>query len=184
MDDKYKSLVEKNNLYKKILNSLPNFFAYKNIDGVYELVSEEADKLYKGKFSTIAGKSIDEIYTKEAAADVRELDKEVIDKGEPINTIFDAETVDGIITIDSTRIPIYDDLKVYVQSFNAIYYEDCVALDTDAIASKVSGSWQVNLERSNIIVGDLGFANDDDWEWTTTVIPSAGSRSDVADDAN
>lgn len=78
----------------------------------------------------------------------------------------------------------YDQLSPYVQSFDATYYEDCVALDTDAIASKVSGDWQVNLERSNTIVGDTGFAGSDDWEWVTTTVPSAGSRADVTDDAN
>lgn len=109
MDEKYKSLNEKNKLYKKILNSLPSFFAYKNMDDVYEIVSKDANKLYEHKFDTLEGKSIDQIYTKKGARDVRELDKEVIEKGVPINTIFDAETENGIITMDSTRIPIYDD---------------------------------------------------------------------------
>ena len=109
MDEKYKSLIEQNKLYKKIIKSLPDFFAYKNVDGVYELVSEAADQLYKGKFATIEGISIDELYSKEAAKDVKKLDEAVIKKGESIHSIFDAETINGIISLESTRTPVYDD---------------------------------------------------------------------------
>ena len=75
---------------------------------------------------------------------------------------------------------VYDDIAVYVQSFDAAYYADCVLGDTDPIATKVSGDWQVTLEKAG--TGDTNV--DDEWEWVTTVVPSAGSRDNVVDDDN
>ena len=109
MEEKYKSLLEKNKLYRKILKTLPDFFAYKNIDGVYEVVSKEVDELYKDRFDTVEGKTIDEIYSKETAKDVREIDQEVVDKKEVVTAIYEVESSNGIITMDTTRSPIFDD---------------------------------------------------------------------------
>lgn len=72
----------------------------------------------------------------------------------------------------------WGELEAYVSSFADDYYEDTDTGDTVALASLVSGDWQVTLEKD----GD-GTAATDEWEWTTTVIPSAGSRTDVSDDA-
>jgi PAS domain S-box-containing protein len=104
-----KKLEEKNKLYKKILKTLPDYFAFKNAKGVYEIVSHEVDDIYKDKFPTIEGKSIYQIYTQDEIKDVLALDKEAIDKGETVQSILDTVTDKGTVTLDSIRTPIYDD---------------------------------------------------------------------------
>lgn len=109
MDQKYKSLLEQNKLYKKLLKSVPDFLAYKNIDGVYEFVSDSVNTLYQNKFDTIEGKSIEEVYSTKALKDIADLDREVLESQNPVHSIFEAETDLGPITLDSTRTPIFDD---------------------------------------------------------------------------
>ena len=72
-------------------------------------------------------------------------------------------------------------LEDYVQSFDDTYYEHTDPTDTTTLATLSNGDWTVTLEKD----GD-GTANSaaDDWEWVSSTVPSAGSRSDVTDDDN
>ncbi|MBI9010197.1 MAG: response regulator [Tenericutes bacterium] len=106
MSDK---LNEKSELYKKIVKSFPEYVAFKNNEGKYEIVSEQVNTLYKDKFDSIEGLTIDELYSKEAAIEVRRQDKEVLDKLDKVESIFAAETSNGTIMLDSIKMPILDD---------------------------------------------------------------------------
>jgi signal transduction histidine kinase/DNA-binding LytR/AlgR family response regulator len=109
MDEKYKLLLEQNNLYKKLLKSLPDFLAYKNINGVYELVSETVDTLFQTKFSTIEGKTVQEVYSKKRIQDILDLDQEVLKHKRPVHSIIEIDSDNGTMILDSTRTPIFDD---------------------------------------------------------------------------
>lgn len=72
----------------------------------------------------------------------------------------------------------WDDLSIYVSSFDDDYYEETDTGDTAVIAQLGSGEWTVTLEKNG-----TGTAATDEWEWPAG-IPSQLDRSHVADDAN
>lgn len=109
MDDFIKQLQEQNKLYQKILRKIPAFLAYKNLEGTYEVVSEDVDDLYSDRFDTIAGKKVEDVYSEVARKDVERLDQEVLKSNQTETNIFEAETDEGTISLDSTRTVIYDD---------------------------------------------------------------------------
>lgn len=98
-----------NDLLYKILKALPVYLAYKNKDNVYQVVSRKVDDLYAAKFSSIEGKSIDQVYSEEAKANVLSQDQQVYHQKKSISQIIDVETAEGLKTLKSRRIPVFDD---------------------------------------------------------------------------
>ena len=109
MDQKFNEDYAK--LLYKIIKSLPVYLAYKNKENIYQVVSNKVDLLYKGAFDSIEGLSVDDVYSNEAKANVLSQDKQVYDEKKPHSQMIDVETVDGLRTLKSTRIPIFNHQK-------------------------------------------------------------------------
>jgi signal transduction histidine kinase/CheY-like chemotaxis protein len=109
MPTKNKKNVLTNQILTEIIRTTPGFLAYKNVDGVFEIVSEEIDSLFQKRFDTIIGKSIDEVYSKKTSNKIFELDQTVMDAKTPVHAVFEIETDDGTIKVDSIRKPIFDE---------------------------------------------------------------------------
>jgi len=109
IDDYIKDILFQGNLCKKVFESIPEYLAYKTVDGVYRIVSKSANDLYKKRYDSIIGKSIDDLYTEETAKIVKTLDQEVYDTGKPIRQNIEIQTDYGIKLVDTIRNPIYDD---------------------------------------------------------------------------
>jgi CheY-like chemotaxis protein/nitrogen-specific signal transduction histidine kinase len=109
IDEYIRDILFQGNLCKKVFESIPEYLAYKSVDGIYKIVSKSSNELYKNRFDTIIGKSIDDLYTEETAKVVKALDQEVYATGKPIRKNIEIQTDFGIKLVDTIRNPIYDD---------------------------------------------------------------------------
>jgi signal transduction histidine kinase/CheY-like chemotaxis protein/PAS domain-containing protein len=109
IDEYIKDILFQGNLCKKVFESIPEFLAYKSVDGIYRIVSNSSNDLYKKRFDSIIGKSIDDLYNEETAKIVKALDQKVYDTGKPIRQNIEIQTDFGTKLVDTIRNPIYDD---------------------------------------------------------------------------
>ncbi len=100
-----RTLFNENAMYKTILDSIPDLISFKTVDGVYQFVNQAARKHYN---LTLAGKTIDEIYSKDDAEIVRQLDAEALKHNHPVRRNIEVMTKDGYVKVDSIRAQVRD----------------------------------------------------------------------------
>lgn len=95
-------------IFKHIFNAIPEFVAYKNVDGVFEYVTEDVNQLYSKTFDSIVGKHIRDVYSPQNVENVLLLDHEAYTKKTPVQRTIEVETNHGTKTFDSLRLPLFD----------------------------------------------------------------------------
>ena len=106
--DELEILRRENKLIKNVISAIPEILAFKDISGTYRYLSKEAEEYYD-KFDKVEGHTVQELYSKNEAKIVSELDMEVIRKKEKVRRQIKIDTKDGFIDVDSIRSPVYDD---------------------------------------------------------------------------
>ncbi|TVP95804.1 MAG: response regulator [Acholeplasmatales bacterium] len=99
------SLLNENNLYRTILDSIPDLISFKTLDGTYQFVNQAARDHYD---MPLTGKRIDEVYQDEDAVIVRKLDAEALEHDTPVRRHISVKTKDGYVNVDSIRAQVRD----------------------------------------------------------------------------
>ena len=104
---------QKNNMIsmevlQEALNSVPEYVAIKDMNGMYVYANSAVDELYKGKFDSIVGLTVEEIYPPEEVAFIRELDQRVIKSKEGFSEPIEIHSEKGMIHVEISRFPVFN----------------------------------------------------------------------------
>ncbi|MEC9485358.1 MAG: response regulator [Candidatus Izemoplasma sp.] len=95
-------------IFNKIFDAIPEYVAYKTVDGVFQFVTNDINQLYKDRFDSIIGENVKDVYSPQSIQDIEKLDQEVYQKHAAVKRTIEVETDFGTKTFDSTRVPVYD----------------------------------------------------------------------------
>lgn len=101
-----KALKHERNLFRTIIDSIPDMIAFKDKEGIYQLTNKAVETYYK---QSIVGKSIDDVYPEYEADIVRTLDYEVYKENKPTSKRLSMLVGEEYVFTDAIRAPVYDE---------------------------------------------------------------------------
>jgi PAS domain S-box-containing protein len=107
-----KEVKESHHLLHQIVNAIPEMLAFKDLSGRYLVANQQADRSFLHRFSTIVGKTVEDLYPASEIEFIRQLDKEAIDNDEPIRREIQMMTETGYIEAETVRVPVKNEIGI------------------------------------------------------------------------
>jgi len=104
-----KQLKESEHLLKKVFDISDEIIFVKDLDGTYTLANKAFSDIFERPLDEIIGKKDNEIFSKEEAEYLREIDKRIIESKEPQTNEYRLFVNDEELIFKTTKSPIFDE---------------------------------------------------------------------------
>lgn len=94
-----------------VLDHSPDMIAYKDRSQVYRYANKKASERWPN-IDTLVHKHISNVYPKNEVDRITEMDNYVYEKNAPHTSIIEILSENGYLTVESTRVPVYDDGQI------------------------------------------------------------------------
>ncbi|MGB0697638.1 MAG: PAS domain-containing protein [Rhodospirillaceae bacterium] len=106
VEERTKELKESQSLFKTVLDNIPAIIFLKDMEGRYRFVNSEYEKVYEVNGESMIGKTVTDIYEKELAEKLSDLDQRTIESGRRITSENDFISDKGHFVFASEMFPV------------------------------------------------------------------------------